>query len=175
MIKRVKEFSETALIAQNRDVLENFESDMLRGISKLTVLSVINGSGAEGAYGYKILKDLNELTHGLLVIEDGTLYPLLNRLERDGLITSNKREIAGRSRTYYTMTDDGKKVFNLMQGFFTKLVESIAPLFEINVSLKGEQYIYCKNCSNRIDLRDNPSFCEMCGINIEDLKRRPLQ
>ena len=172
MIKRVKEFSETALITQNRDVLENFESDMLRGISKLTVLSVINGSGSEGAYGYKILKDLNEMTGGLLVIEDGTLYPLLNRLERDGLITSSKREIGGRSRTYYTMTDDGKKVFNLMQGFFTKLVESIAPLFDISVSLKGERYIYCKNCSNRIDLRENPSFCEMCGINIEDLKRR---
>jgi DNA-binding PadR family transcriptional regulator len=173
MIKRVKEFSETALITQNREFLENFESDITRGVSKLTILSVINRAGPNGNYGYQILKDLNELTGGILVIEDGTLYPILNRLQRDGLITSNKKEITGRSRTYYTMTDDGKKVFNLMQGFYTKLTESIASLFDISVTLK-EQYIYCPNCRNRIDLKENPSFCEMCGLNIEDLKRRSL-
>jgi len=172
MIKRIKEFSETALIAQKRDILESFESDVLRGVSKLTVLSIINRSGGAGAYGYQILKDLNEMTRGLLIIEDGTLYPLLNRLERDGLIISTKKEITGRPRTYYIMTDEGKKVFNLMQGFYTKLLESIAPLLDIMVSLRGEQYIYCKNCSNRIDLRDEPNYCDVCGINIEDLKRR---
>ena len=174
MIKRVKEFSDTALITQKREFFENFESDVLRGISKLTVLSVINSAGLEGSYGYQILKDLNEITSGMLVIEDGTLYPILNRLQRDGLITSNKKNIAGRSRTYYTMTDEGKKVFNLMQGFFTKLIESIAPLFDITISLKNQQYIYCPNCKNRLDLKENPSFCEICGLNIEDLKRRVL-
>jgi DNA-binding PadR family transcriptional regulator len=144
---------------------------MLRGISKLTILSVIDRTDPEKAYGYQILKDLNERTGGMLIIEEGTLYPILKKLERDGLITTINKEIAGRKRTFYKMTDEGKKIFNLMQGFFTKLVESIAPLFDISITLENQRYIYCVNCKNRIDLKDNPSFCEMCGLNIENLKR----
>jgi len=172
MIKRVKEFSDTALLIQKREFLENFESDILRGISKLTILSVIDRADPEKAYGYQILKDLNERTGGMLIIEEGTLYPILKKLERDGLITTINKEIAGRKRTFYKMTEDGKKVFNLMQGFFAKLILAISPLFDIRVSLEDSRYIYCPNCMNRIDVNERDiNFCEMCGLNIENLKR----
>ena len=76
MIKRVKEFGETTLITLKREFLENFESEILRGISTLTILSVISDHGEEGSYGYEILQELKEKTK-VLVIEDGTLYPIL--------------------------------------------------------------------------------------------------
>ncbi len=169
MIRRVREFGETAFITLKRDFLENFESEILRGISTLTILSIINDAGEEGTYGYQILKDIQEKTP-FLVIEDGTLYPILKKLEREELVKADKKEISGRNRRYYTLTNEGKKIYHHIQGFFTKLVESIAPLMDMNVTLKSDRFLYCPNCANRIDLRDDPRFCEICGINIEDYK-----
>ncbi|NVM28434.1 MAG: helix-turn-helix transcriptional regulator [Candidatus Helarchaeota archaeon] len=169
MIKRVREFGETAFITLKRDFLENFESEILRGISTLTILSIINEYGDQGTYGYEILKNLQEKTK-MLVIEDGTLYPILKKLQREGLVEPEKKEIGGRKRTYYTLTNEGRKVYYHIQGFFTKLVESIAPLMDVSVSLKSDLFLYCPNCSNKIDLRDEPRFCEVCGLNIEDYK-----
>ena len=173
MIRRAKEFSPEALIIQNRGFLENFESEILRGISTLAVLAIINEYGDEGTYGYAILKNLEEKTGALLVIEDGTLYPILKKLQRDGLIVSEKKFVSGRQRTYYRLTLEGLKLFNHMEGFFTKLMASIAPLFEIKVSFREDRFSHCPNCLNKIDLRDETvRFCEICGLNIEDLRRR---
>ncbi|NVM54386.1 MAG: helix-turn-helix transcriptional regulator [Candidatus Helarchaeota archaeon] len=171
MIKRVKEFSSAALITQKRIFLENFESEILRGISTLTVLSIINEYGDEGTYGYQILKDLEEKTGAVLVIEDGTLYPILKKLQREGIIVSEKKRVGGRLRTYYKLTEEGLKIYSHIEGFFTKLIESIASLIDIDVSLKKDRYLYCPNCTNRIDLREKETrFCEVCGLNIEDYK-----
>ena len=57
-------------------------------------------------------------------------------------------------RTYYKLTDDGFKALNHMLGFFTKLIESISPFMEIDVSLQDDRYLYCPNCMNKIDIMD---------------------
>jgi PadR family transcriptional regulator PadR len=172
MIKRVKEFSSEAFITQKRAFLENFESEILRGISTLAVLSIIHEHSNEGTYGYQILKDLEEKTKAILIIEDGTLYPILKKLERAGLIIKEEKTVSGRDRSYYILSEEGHKIYNHMAGFFTKLLESIAPLFDINVSLKGDRYIWCPNCQNKIDIGDTTTkFCEICGLNIEEYMR----
>ncbi|MHA1264530.1 MAG: PadR family transcriptional regulator [Candidatus Helarchaeota archaeon] len=172
MIKRVKEFGDFAFISQKREFLENFESEILRGISTLTTLAIINESGEKGSYGYQILKDLREKTQ-FLVIEEGTLYPILKKLEKEGILEKieRKSETSGRKRNFYRLTPEGRKIYHHIQGFFTKLIESLAPLLDIKILLKKEYFLYCPNCSNKIDLRDNPRFCEMCGLNIENYTR----
>ncbi|MHA1695850.1 MAG: PadR family transcriptional regulator [Candidatus Helarchaeota archaeon] len=173
MIKRVKEFSPTTLIAQERSFLEKFESEILRGISTLVIMSIINDSGDDGIYGYKILKELEDKTNSILVIEDGTLYPILKKLNIDGIVIAEKKISGGRKRTYYKLTLKGLKIFHHIQGFFSKLIESIGPLLDIDVNLKHEKFIYCPNCANKIDINDDAvKYCEACGLNIEDLKRR---
>jgi len=172
-MKRVREFGQNALIIKRRDFLENFESELLRGISSLTILSVINEYKRDGTYGYQISKDLQDKTGSILYIEDGTLYPILKKFEKEGVIESEKKVVAGRSRTYYRLTDEGVKIFNHLEGFMSKLIEAIAPLLDIEVSIKKDRYVYCTNCANKIDIK-NPDikFCDMCGLNIEDLLRR---
>jgi len=167
MIKRIKLFERghPALITLKREFLENFESEILRGISTLTILSVIDEYSENGTYGYEILQELKEKTK-VLVIEDGTLYPILKKLQREGLVEAKKKEVAGRKRTYYTLTNEGRKVYYHMQGFFNKLVESIAPLMDIKVGLESDRFMYCENCANKIDLRDEPNFCESCGVPL---------
>ncbi len=170
MIKRVREFGDAAFITLKRVFLENFESEILRGISTLTILSVINEHTEEGTYGYEILQELKEKTK-VLVIEDGTLYPILKKLQREGVVEAEKKEVGGRKRTYYTLTNEGRKVFNHMQGFFNKLVESIAPLMDIKVGLESDRFIYCENCANKIDLYEEPNYCESCGVPLgRDIK-----
>jgi len=173
MIRRVKEFSPTSLIAQEREFLEKFESEILRGISTLLILTIIKNSGESGSYGYKILKDLEDKTNSVLIIEEGTLYPILRKLKSDNIVESYKKSYKGRTRTYYKLTEKGKKIYYHMEGFFSKLIESIAPLLDIEVKLKKEKFLFCPNCANKIDITDKDiRFCEVCGLNIERLKEK---
>lgn len=64
-------------------------------------------------YGYQIIQDVKQFSGGALEWSDGMLYPVLRKLESEGLIHS-KWEIpdAGRPRRYYHITDEGRAVLN---------------------------------------------------------------
>jgi len=175
LIKRVKELNPEALIASQkfRDIAEKFESEIVRGLGKLTVLSVIRQFEEQGAYGYKILKVLKKQTKDTLVIDEGTLYPLLRKLKRDGLLTSEEKVVKGRRRNYYIITEEGEQIFNHMAGVFTKMTEAVLPLFDVSVSLKLEKFYYCPMCANKIDIEQDERFCSVCGYNkYDDIKNR---
>ncbi|MFX1470682.1 MAG: PadR family transcriptional regulator [Promethearchaeota archaeon] len=178
MIKRVKESDPKALIASKdfRDYVEKQETEINRGISSLCILSVLMQAGDKGLHGYKILKDLTEQTNEMLIIEEGTLYPILRKLEDDNIIRS-KREDSGRRRKFYSVTEYGQKIFNHLAGFYSKLTEAIAPLFDVNVNLKSEKYLFCPMCANKIEITNlELRFCDVCGNNIEkELKERGLR
>lgn len=178
MIKRVKELDSKALIASKefRDYVERQETEINRGISILCILSIVSQAGEAGSHGYKILKDLTEQTNDMLVIEEGTLYPILRKLENENIIKAKKEE-SGRRRKFYSITDYGKKIFNHLAGFYSKLTEAIAPLFDVKVNLKSEKYLFCPMCANKIELSNlELRFCDVCGHNIEkELKERGLK
>ncbi len=60
-------------------------------------------------YGYQITQRAKELTQGELEMTEGALYPLLHKLENDGMITSEIQKINGRDRKYYLLTEKGTK------------------------------------------------------------------
>ena len=60
-------------------------------------------------YGYQITQRAKELTQGELEMTEGALYPLLHKLEGEGMITSEIQKINGRDRKYYLLTEKGKK------------------------------------------------------------------
>lgn len=62
------------------------------------------------SYGYLIIKKVKELSGGKINYSDGMLYPVLHRLEKEGLIKSNwVMENDTKPRKYYEITDKGKK------------------------------------------------------------------
>lgn len=178
MIKRIRELDPKALIASKefRNYVEKQETEINRGISSLCILSILIQAGEKGSHGYKILKDLTEKTNKMLIIEEGTIYPILRKLEEDHIIKS-EREESGRRRKFYSVTKHGYKIYNHLAGFYSKLTEAIAPLFDVYVNLKPEKYLYCPMCANKIDLTDlKLRFCDVCGHNIEnELKERGLK
>ncbi|MCP4760471.1 MAG: hypothetical protein GY870_01740 [archaeon] len=182
MIKNIKKYTPTAHLYEEKfsKYAEKFESELLRGISTLSVLSIIQQHPNEGIYGYQLLKELSEQTkiqeHSnteteILVIEEGTLYPMLNKLENQGIIETERKEKDGRKRKYFIITQDGMILYNHLMGFFSKLMQAIAPLMDVEVELQNEKYLFCPNCANKIDLSkpaDERRFCIMCGYNLSD-------
>jgi len=174
LIKHVKNFSINALINSEkyRQYVENLESEILRGISKLITLYAVKQEGEEGIYGYKLARDLKTKTNNTLAIEEGTLYPILRKLKADGLLISKKKEYNGRLRSYYIITQNGIKIYNHLMGFLTHLISSLSQIMDIEVKLNEERFLFCPNCSNRIEGDDiNEKNCIACGLSLDHFKR----
>lgn len=74
--------------------------------SKPLILAILSHGES---YGYQIIKNVKQLSGGSLDWTEAMLYPVLHRMERDGLIQSNwRRSGAGRRRKYYTLTEQGQ-------------------------------------------------------------------
>lgn len=59
-------------------------------------------------HGYQIAKQIKEQSEGVLDFKEGTLYPALHSLEKQGLISTYDQEVNGRARRYYRITDAGR-------------------------------------------------------------------
>lgn len=83
--------------------LDNVVLELRRGVIVLAALSQL---GTE-EYGYSLLKKLADLG---LEVDQGTLYPLLRRLEAQGLLESVWKLEEARPRRYYVVSAEGKKL-----------------------------------------------------------------
>jgi DNA-binding PadR family transcriptional regulator len=96
--------------------------DLVAASSRPIVLSIL--SRGEN-YGYEIIRQVRELSNDSLNWTDGMLYPVLHKLEKQGLIESNWRTTdSGRKRKYYSLKSEGKKVLNTEQNNW-KTVNSV--------------------------------------------------
>ena len=90
-----------------RPVDLKLETELRRGIFQLALLSLL----VEPRYGYQIGRHLAD--HGLAV-EEGTLYPLLRRMEEQGLLESWWATESVRPRKYYRTTEEGRRSLRLL-------------------------------------------------------------
>src|SRR6266404_4299881 len=85
------------------NLFENLRMELRRGSLILAVLTELRGE----QYGYTLRKSLGELG---MEIDEGTLYPLLRRLESQGLLVSEWREEEKRKKRFYRLSVDGKAI-----------------------------------------------------------------
>ncbi|MCE7698537.1 MAG: PadR family transcriptional regulator [Methanobacterium paludis] len=85
------------------NIFERFETEMKRGVIQVAVMCLLENE----RYGYNITKSLKSAG---LKVEEGTLYPLLRRLENDKLLSSRWDTNDSRPRKYYMITEYGKQV-----------------------------------------------------------------
>jgi PadR family transcriptional regulator, regulatory protein PadR len=90
-------------MAMNPDLFENLRLELRRGCVVLAVLAALRTE----QYGYTLRKALSELG---MEIDEGTLYPLLRRLESQGLLVSEWREETKRNKRFYHLSADGGRV-----------------------------------------------------------------
>lgn len=94
---------DTQYMTSDPSVFENLRSELRRGSLILAVLAQLRSE----QYGYTLRKALAE--HGM-AIDEGTLYPLLRRLETQGLLVSEWREEDKRNKRFYALSADGKLI-----------------------------------------------------------------
>ena len=89
----------------SENLFENLRLELRRGCLALAVLAQLR----QEHYGYTLRKALAERG---LAIEESTLYPLLRRLESQGLLASEWREEDKRNKRFYRLTTDGEQMFD---------------------------------------------------------------
>ncbi|MCM3766750.1 MULTISPECIES: PadR family transcriptional regulator [Bacillaceae] len=106
-------------------LLESFMTELRRGTLTLAVLSQLSTP----QYGYSLVQRLEEAG---VAIEQSTLYPLLRRLEKQGLVTSSWDTTESRPRKYYVLSDYGMEVYQELKQEWHKMT------LELTTLLKGE-------------------------------------
>ena len=94
---------------------KNIVNELRRGIIVLAVLSQLD----EEQYGYSLLKRLSDQG---LELDQGTLYPLLRRLESQGLLQSNWNVEGSRPRRYYVISSEGQELLPKLKAEWKKNV-----------------------------------------------------
>jgi len=101
------------------DLFENIRLELRRGFLIVAVLAQLRREH----YGYTLRKELADLG---LEIDEGTLYPLLRRLETQGLLTSEWREENNRKKRFYRLSPDGKQILKQLLTETQKINSSLS-------------------------------------------------
>ena len=116
-------------VALNDSVFENLRLELRRGCLTVAVLAELRVE----QYGYTLRKAL--AAHGL-DIDEGTLYPLLRRLESQGLLVSEWREHEKRTKRFYQLSAEGARI---LQQLLQELEQINAALNKIVPGARGRR------------------------------------
>ena len=99
-------------------------TELRRGVLEFCVLALVR---EEESYAFDIVRVLAGA--GSLVTSEGTIYPLLSRLRRDGLVTTTWRESdSGPPRRYYRITDQGGRALDAFAGDWRRFADAVDAL-----------------------------------------------
>lgn len=118
------------MVENKEELYENLSLELRRGILVLAVLTHLNTP----AYGYSLKQ---ELDRDGIEINEGTLYPLLRRLEAQGLLQSEWQiEEGQRPRRYYTLSPTGETILTALQTDWQTLVQAMEHVFSHSITEK---------------------------------------
>lgn len=108
--------------------MSSLNQQLKKGVLEILVLRIIKH---QAVYGYELIKKLDANSDGLFKLKEGSLYPIMYRLEDKGFIESYRQEAEGKRsvpRKYYKITEEGLTALDEMVDAwhgFTKVVSSI--------------------------------------------------
>ncbi len=109
-----------------QDIVSSLQQELRRGTLILLVLSQMR----EPAYGYSLVKKLNDHQ---IPMDANTLYPLMRRLESQGLLKSQWDTAEAKPRKYYQITEMGQAVLEKTRAYYKAFSANV------NTLLEGEQ------------------------------------
>lgn len=99
-------------------------TELRRGIITIIVLAMLRTS----RHAYSLIKDISQFG---LSLEEGTLYPLLHRLERSGMVTARWDDSGNRARKYYLLSGDGEILLREMSKQYSSLDRILCSVNEV--------------------------------------------
>ena len=116
------------------ETVARWEAQLRKGAVEMVVMASL---WPGRLYGLEILRNLEEKSH--ISLSEGTVYPVLNRLKNDGLLSSEWVEAeAGHPRKYYALTEAGRVRFRQMASAWKKFSAGISQLVDAALSDKEE-------------------------------------
>ena len=104
-------------------IYANFVVELRRGVTNLVVLNQCQ----QPSYGYQLVKNLAERG---VPLEANTVYPLLRRLEDQGLLRSDWDTSADKPRKYYQITENGRQLLAQITSYWRESVKNIESVLE---------------------------------------------
>lgn len=105
--------------------------ELFKGTLKTLVLHLLQAEGR--MYGYQITQRVKSLSEGELILTEGALYPTLHKLEKAGLIISEKERVGGRIRKYYLLSDLGTVSATDYLNEFRNFVQTMNRIFQLKL------------------------------------------
>lgn len=103
---------------------EGLQSHFKKGITTLCILSLLQG---KKMYGYELVQETERISKGNLVLQEGTLYPVLYRLQEQGYISDEKVLVGKRmTRVYYSLTPAGVTYLQQIKAEYAQISEGAA-------------------------------------------------
>lgn len=108
---------------------QKYERQMKKGVLEMLVLKLLE---QEEKYGYQMIRELSEKSGGLFDLKEGTLYPILYRLEDESLVISRWSEPKGKevSRKYYAITEKGRQTIVELNDLWARFSDSVMQIME---------------------------------------------
>jgi PadR family transcriptional regulator PadR len=155
---------------------ETWETEIRRGVMQLFILTAIK---EKETYGYEIVQDIKRRTMNGLIMEEGTLYPSLKRMEQNNWVSSRWERVGDKTRKYYTITPVGEGKLRDMISFWSRLVTPLADAIRTTLdvgdtSRNGKDVLatmkrtptFCRRCGNLIT--GDANYCSSCGHMIKE-------
>jgi PadR family transcriptional regulator, regulatory protein PadR len=98
------------------------KAETLKGHLDALVLAVL---ADQPLHGYAVIEALRRRSEGAFELAEGTLYPVLHRLEADGLLASSWSEAAGRRRRVYRVTRNGRRALARRREEWSRFVRAV--------------------------------------------------
>jgi DNA-binding PadR family transcriptional regulator len=111
------------------------QTDLIKGSLRTIVLKLLKENGR--MYGYEITRKVEELTAGKIKLTYGALYPVLHKLESEGVLVTEQENYNNRLRVYYSLTEKGH---SLVAERIRELAEFIESLQKIVNPQTGPSY-----------------------------------
>lgn len=108
---------------------EKYARQLKKGVLDMLVLKLLD---EKPKYGYQIIQEMKEKSGGIFLLKDGTLYPILYRLEDDHLVESKWSEADGKQvpRKYYEITEAGKTALTEIRLLWDQISNGIYQIME---------------------------------------------
>ena len=115
---------ERAMEQEGEGLKQKYEQQMKKGVLEMLVLRLLS---RKEKYGYQLICELREQSDDMFLLKEGTLYPILYRMEDDGLVVSKWSEPRGRevSRKYYSITTEGRETLEQLQALWNRFSEKV--------------------------------------------------
>ena len=111
-----------------------YSRELVKGTLQTVILRLLRESGR--MYGYEMTQHVRELSQGKYQLTEGSLYPTLHKMEKEGLLGTEREQVGGRVRKYYRLTEKGRAAAGSRIEEFRDFMQTMQRILDLKPEVK---------------------------------------